>query len=95
MRHPDYLMPDCTGRRVAQRCRSLACLRLSREGTYIPPKDGGTYAPPRRTRHPDYLMPNCTGRGELGPRLLTALNPWLPKFESLFRLYTLPLKSTL
>ena len=33
--------------RVAQTCRSLACLRPSREGAYIPPGDDGTYAPPR------------------------------------------------
>jgi len=28
-------------------------------------------------------------------KVLTALKPWLPRFDSLFRLYTLPLKSTL
>jgi len=32
--------------RVAQTCRSLACLRPCLEGAYIPPKYGGTYAPP-------------------------------------------------
>jgi hypothetical protein len=32
--------------RVAQTCRSLACLRPCPEGAYIPPKYGGTYAPP-------------------------------------------------
>ena len=32
--------------RVAQTCRSLACLRPSQEDAYIPPKYGGTYAPP-------------------------------------------------
>jgi hypothetical protein len=32
--------------RVAQTCRSLACLRLYPKGAYIPPKYGGTYAPP-------------------------------------------------
>ena len=32
--------------RVAQTCRTLACLRPSPEGAYIPPNYGGTYAPP-------------------------------------------------
>jgi len=32
--------------RVAQTCRGLACLRPCQEGAYIPPKYGGTYAPP-------------------------------------------------
>ena len=31
---------------MAQTCRSLACLRPCQEGAYIPPKHGGTYAPP-------------------------------------------------
>jgi hypothetical protein len=32
--------------RVAQTCRSLACLRPCPEGAYIPTKYGRTYAPP-------------------------------------------------